>query len=364
VKKRVLFFIPSLGHGGAERVVTTLLKHLDRNQFSLTLVVINPRDSVLWPEVPRDVEVIKLGLGRVRYAIPKIICLVWKRRPDVVFSTLGHLNLVMAALRPLMPRKCKFIARESSIVSEVLLRCPRPRLLSWMYRRFYSKHDVVICQSQYMQKDLVENYKCPLLKTILINNPVDVRHIQGFVGKGMKEKAVVFQKKRTNLVAAGRLVAVKGFDLLVEAIAMLNTSSVSLTILGDGPQRARLEELVKEYRLEDRINLIGHQANPHIWFASADAVILSSHYEGFPNVALEALACGSPIIATPAIGGTTEILHDIPECVIAREISSMALAEAIEEWLEGPQQRVPLSAVRPYRVSKIIKEYEQLLAAV
>src|SRR5438874_636849 len=100
--------IPTLAGGGSERVLVTLLRHLDRTLFIPTLVVIDTRNAVFLNDVPSDVTLIDLGCTRVRYALPKLLRLIWRRRPDVVLSTLGQLNLALAILRPLLPNRVRY----------------------------------------------------------------------------------------------------------------------------------------------------------------------------------------------------------------------------------------------------------------
>ena len=104
--RRALFVIPTLTGGGSERVVTNLLKYLDRRRFRLTLAVVDMRQAEFLSDVPEDVEVVDLRCLRVRYALPKLIAMIWRLRPDVVFSTLGHLNLALAILATVASRWC------------------------------------------------------------------------------------------------------------------------------------------------------------------------------------------------------------------------------------------------------------------
>ena len=138
-RTRLLFLIPTLTGGGAERVVVTLLQHLDRTRFELALAVVDTRDAAFRDQVPADVEFIDLGCRRVRQALPKLVRLLWWRRPDVVMSTLGHLNLALAIVRPLLPGGTRYVARETTIVSQGLTEYSRPRLWAWAYRRFYGR---------------------------------------------------------------------------------------------------------------------------------------------------------------------------------------------------------------------------------
>ena len=360
---RLLFLLPGLRGGGAERVVTTLLRNLDRSKFNLTLAVVDVREAVFLGDIPDDVDVIDLGCRRVRYVLPRLVALIWGRRPDVVFSTVGHLNLAVAILRPLLPSWPRYLARETAIVSQVLADYKPSWLWRWMYRRLYSRYDTIVCQSRDMLRDLVMNHDVPEEKAILIHNPVAVERIRQLAVKPLREgiQEACKSKDVVQLLAAGRLVRQKGFDLLIEALALLETDRIHLSILGTGPLWAWLQQVARMKGVAGRVRFEGFQTNPYSWFARADAFVSSSRYEGFPNVVVEALACGTPVIATPAPGGTREILDVIPECVVAKDMSSKALAEAIGVWLAGGRNPVSEEAVAPYHLSTIMDRYEKLL---
>ena len=89
--------------------------------------------------------------------------------------------------------------------------------------------------------------------------------------------------------------------------------------------------MIEHYKLQGQVNLLGYQKNPYIWISRADAFVLSSYYEGFPNVVLEALSCSTPVISTPAPGGTKEILESIDGCYLSNEISATSIMKAISD---------------------------------
>lgn len=358
-RRSVLFLIPTLRGGGAERVIVTLLRHLDRSRFRLAIGVVDMRDAVYRDEIPSDVEFIDLGVTRVRHALPKIAALIWKRRPDVVFSTLGHLNLALAMVRPLLPDGVRYIARETSIVSYALQAYRLSGVWKTLYRWFYTRHDLLICQSRYMQTDLVERFGYPGERSVVINNPVDADLFRRLAAAPLDRSG--FRAGSVRLVAAGRMTEVKGFDLLIEAIALLAEPRIHLVLLGEGPLLNELKQLAVARGVAEQVDFVGFQSNPYAWFARADAFVLSSRYEGFPNVVLEALTCGTPVIATPAPGGTREILDGIPECVVAEEVSAQSLADAIGRWLQGPRKRVRSSVIAPYSLGSILGRYEEVL---
>jgi glycosyltransferase involved in cell wall biosynthesis len=363
-RKSVLFLIPTLAGGGAERVMVTLLRYLDRSQFDLTLAVIDTRDAVFRSDLPPDIEFIDLGRQRVLHALVPIVRLIWRRRPEVVFCTLGHLNLALALLRPLMPRGPRFVARESNVPSEQLRDERFPRVWHWLYRRIYRRHDLVVCQSRTMLVDLETNFGLLPERSVVIANPVDLDRIRLLAADGSASAPMDDDPGVIRLVAAGRLVPQKGFDLLIEAIALLPDIALQLTILGEGPLRQDLLDLVQRLELEQRVQMVGFQSNPYAWFARADAFVLPSRYEGLPNVVLEALACGTPVIATPAAGVAVEVLQDVAECVLAPQASAKAIAGAIRSWAGGTRRRVPVSAVSAYGIEGIVSQYQRQLGSL
>lgn len=357
----VLFIIPTLTLGGAERVIVTLLRHFDRSRFKLAIAVVDTRNEIYRNDIPSDVEFIDLGVSNVRYALPKIIGLVWKLRPNVVFSTVGHLNLALALIRPLLPQEIRCIARETSMVSYTLQVYRWPAVWAALYRWFYKRHDLIVCQSRDMQNDLVECFGYPRQQSVVINNPVDVDLVRLQSAEPLNHSDL--DDEKIWLVSAGRMIDVKGFDLLIEAIVLLDEPRIHLSLLGEGPLLDELKKLAEIRGVAHQIEFAGLQTNPFPWFARASAFVLSSRHEGFPNVVLEALACGTPVIATPAPGGLREIIDAIPECFVAEQLTAEALADAISDWIASPQKRIPQSVVAPYAIGPIVRMYEDSILA-
>ncbi len=358
-RRHVLILIPTLQGGGAERVIVTLLQHMDRARFRFTLAVVDARGDVFRHELPDDVGFVDLGARRVRHALPSIFRLIWRHKPQVVLTTIGHMNLALALLRILLPREIRFIAREATIVSQQIEGSASPALARWAYRYTYARFDQIVCQSYYMQQDLIDHFGVRQEKTVVINNPVDVERIRVLAAQAQPDPERSRYSGGLALVAVGRLSPEKGPELLIQAIALCGRSQVHLTLVGDGPMRKQLEQQVDRLGLRERVTFTGFQSNPYTWIAAADALVLSSRYEGFPNVVLEALACRKPVIATPAPGGLMEIVARVPGCVLATEISARALSRAIGDFDQGTL--IAADAVAPYSVGSICRRYEALL---
>src|SRR5688500_1395513 len=137
--RSLLLIAPSLGGGGAKPGMLTVLRYLDRSNSKLTLAVVDGRGARYLQELAPDVEYVDLGFTRVRYAAPALLRLIWKRRPDVVLSTVGHLNLSLALLKPFLPRGTRLIARETSVLDHALQDNPVDRAFRVAYRRVYRR---------------------------------------------------------------------------------------------------------------------------------------------------------------------------------------------------------------------------------
>jgi len=250
-------------------------------------------------------------------------------------------------------------------VSENLKLAPRRRVSRWAYRRAYPRFDLVICQSAYMRDDLIRHFAFPRSKAVVIHNPVDTERIRRLASNGHPvsdrgRSASACSGRMPHLVAAGRLSREKGFDLLIEALALCDAIRPRLTLLGEGPLRSALERLAIDKRVADRVCFAGFQNNPYPFFAQADAFVLSSRYEGFPNVVLEALACGTPVIATPAPGGLAEIASIAGGVAVASAVEARALSTAIEQFLTGKTKTAQIS-LASFHVDRIVDQYQKLL---
>jgi glycosyltransferase involved in cell wall biosynthesis len=221
-------------------------------------------------------------------------------QPDLIVSTLGYINVTLLALQPLL-RGVPILVREANTPSRSLPNQPFSRTIAAAYRLLYPRAAAVVCQSEWMRDELQRDYRVPRERLHLIYNPVDVEKVRTASRQPMRHPG-----SGVRLVAAGRLTRQKGFDRLIELLPQLD-DDVHLTLLGDGVDRAALEQRVHELGLEPKVSIPGFIDEPWPWFAGADAFVLPSRWEGMPNVALEALAVGTPVIATSEAGGIAEV---------------------------------------------------------
>lgn len=304
-KIRVAFVLPDFGGGGAEKVTMTLLRNLDRERFAPELVVF-ARDGPLSEFVPADIVVRNLDRNRLRHAFVGLFRELSNLKADVLFSSVHHANLALLAMRPFLPGRPRVVVRESNTPSFSLPSLNFTFALRMGYRFLYPRADTIICISQKIREELARDFGVASSRLATLANPVDIEGIRALAKVGNLTSG-----EGVHFVAAGRLTPKKGYDRLLRLFAKTR-SDAHLTILGDGPEEARLHQLSHQLGIANRVTLAGFVTNPWRYYAAADAFLVTSHWEGLPNAALEALACGAPVVATPEAGGIAEIVTEAP----------------------------------------------------
>jgi len=346
--------LPNLEPGGAERLVTTLLQHLPRERLELHLALV-ARYGLLLETIPDDVVVHHLRAGRVRRAPVPLIRLAWRLRPDVVLSTLGYMNLALIPMWPFLPSGTRLMVREANTLSAEVETFPRARPWIAAYRALYPRADRILCPARAMKSDLVNNFGIPEESISYIPNPVDLEELD----KAAQGESP-FRGAGPHLLSVGRLAPQKGFDDMIQALARLLPSrpEAQLWILGEGSERERLEALSDELGVAGNVHLVGHVPNPYVWMRCCDLFVLSSHFEGLPNVVLEAIACGARVCAFDSPGGTREILEQIEGHRLVPAGDVPALADAIGEMLDAGGEAGALPT--EYHLASVVNAYTDL----
>lgn len=362
-RKKVLFLAPSLTHGGAERVFSILLRHLDRSCFEPHLGVLQAEGTYLG-DLSQDTVIHDLKAPRIRYALPPILRLVRKLRPHTVMATLRPLNLLLILSKPFLPGGTRVLVRETAMPSPTLeYETAHPRVWEWLYRHLYKRADCVIGLSDAMVADLMQNFNVPPEKIVRIYNPVDSQRVWELAAIG----PTPYVSPGPHLVAAGRLSREKGFDVLLAAMPAVvrHFPTAELLVLGEGPLKAELTDQMRRLSLTQNVHFPGFESNPWRYFRHADLFILPSRYEGLPNVLLEALALGTPVVATDCPGGVREIQACDPEMVLVPPENPNALAQAVilacgksRSIPEGHKKALP--NVNQFDLQEAVRQYSRL----
>lgn len=355
-KISLIFILPDLETGGAERIVMTIANHLLREKFEPKLMLLRKEGGYL-EFLKNDVEIIDLKTPRIRHSIKPILSEIRKRKPDIVFCGFGEVNAYLSLFIKLFP-KTKFIARETNVVSQHVTR----KEIRFFYK-FYNNYDKIICQSDDMKDDLLSNFNIKKDKIVKINNPVDFNFIDEKLT--VSNKPENFSEDFKNVVAIGNLSYRKGFDNLLKVFYHLKKEKIKLHILGDGRDKEILHEMKSELDL-DNVIFYGQQKNPYQFLKFADLFILSSRYEGFPNVLLEAGACGTYALANHCKGGINEIIEPQINGEIANIENHENFAQKIIKILNETHDKTAIRNSIQSRFSKdiILEKYESLLLSL
>lgn len=357
-KKKLVIVIPSLRGGGAERVMVNILRNLDRKKFDIRLILIK-KEGPYVSLVPDDVSVIDLNANRVRYALLKLIKELNTFKPDVILSTLGHLNLALLILKPLIKGSPRIVVREANTPSKSMgeLSTSKKKVFWYLYKKLYPKADLIIAQCKDMKKDIMNSFNIDEGKIKYIYNPLDLALIESKMRQGNP-----YNPKKINFIATGRLTYQKGFDILIDAFKEVNDKlpNAHLTILGKGELENHLKQQVEKLKINENVTFAGFKENPYPYYYYADTYVLSSRWEGFPNTLLEALACGVKVVATDCQSGPREILEDNEYGILVRVGDFNSLSQGmISSYLEVNKTH---NRADNFRIDKIIKDYEAILS--
>ncbi|MBN44001.1 MAG: hypothetical protein CML94_00560 [Rhodobiaceae bacterium] len=347
---KITFLMPSLKAGGAQRVMINIISRLISQKFQVNLILINYKGD-LYDALPKEVSTIVLNKSRVRYSILQLYRIIKNERPDIVFSSLAHVNLIVLFLKKFLPNKIKFVVREANTPSIII----KSKLMKFIYRNLYSSSDQIIAQSNIIEKELIQKFGINKNKISRINNPVDTKKIRSrinFFSRLTNDKSI--------LILASRLVFQKGIDELILNLKFLNKEYL-LLVLGEGPELSSLIKLVHENNLEKKVVFLGYLDNPWEKIASADLFLLPSRWEGTPNAALEALACGTKVIATPNSGGLMDLTTAIKKGDVIISNMGKTFIKTIEDNLRDLKSKIELSKLpKEFNYDTTLNKYVNL----
>ncbi len=361
---RLTFTISSLSCGGAERALSTLANSFSGAGHQVTVITVDTPDSDFYR---LDDEVTRVALGMLSKSasmgiavcrnVQRLIAFrksILASRPDVVIGFMSRTSVI--SLISCLGLGIPVIACEQQD--------PRwgreSRTWEFLRRLTYPRLAALVSAS-----GGVDNYFdwIPRQRRRVIPNPLaDVRDYSN------AEPALHMDGTRKHIVAMGRLVHQKGFDLLIDAFSALSDTfrNLDLTILGEGPERGNLERLIAARRLEGRVLLPGQTEAPFPILKQADLFVLSSRFEGFGNVLCEAMACGLPVVSFDCPSGPGDIIRDGVDGVLVPPGDVKSLADALRRLLTDGTERERLASrasevVERFGVKYVMAQWENLL---
>jgi glycosyltransferase involved in cell wall biosynthesis len=326
---RVLFVSASLGGGGAERFVATVLRHLDRHRFAPQLCLFR-RDLAYG--LPEDVPLAVLAKRHpwdIPLAIGKLARLIDTARPDVVLSAFAHPNFVTGSALLLCRRRPRWVARVSNDPQRGESGAPR-RLM----RRLYRRAERILANSSALAEAVAEAYPALAGRVTTLPNATDFEQLDALAAATSRSRTAGLA-----LLAVGRLTRQKRVDLMIEALRRLPEPRAELSVLGEGPLRGALERHAARLGLTERVHFEGFQTNPYARMATSDIFVLASDYEGLPNAMIEAQGLGLPAVATDCRYGPSEIVDPGVSGLLVPTGDAAALAAALARLAGDPELR-------------------------
>ena len=328
---KILFFIEELRAGGAEKVLCNLVNEMDQSRFDITvqtlcLCLFRVRYRYCYGEKNR--------INNYRCRVEAAAGLTYPLRMkddyqiEVAYLECGATKILAGSTN----KKAKKVAW---VHCDLALKMSDPQAFADKASKWYEKYDRVVCVSQ----TALESFRSLFgmdQKTLVLYNTVD--------DAAIREKALMqiprrANKRRMTVVSVGRLSEEKCFDRLLHVHRQLLDSGVAhdLWILGDGPEREKLSQMIADLHLEDSAKLVGYCENPYPYMADADLLVCSSRYEGFSTFVTEGLILRKPIVTTRC-SGMEELLGD-SEYGLITENSGEALLEGLRRMLRDPALR-------------------------
>jgi N-acetylgalactosamine-N,N'-diacetylbacillosaminyl-diphospho-undecaprenol 4-alpha-N-acetylgalactosaminyltransferase len=310
---KVTFLINSLSSGGAEKVLSVLANELVKQTFQVEIIFLEKNefyklDDRVKKTYLSDFNGKESGLKKLLY----IPILAWKLKK---YIKQNNINLIQShiyranyvnVLAKIFGTNHKTQIVNAGRISRYKELGLIGKINLWLIKWLYAKADLIILKSKGMQEDMQNLFKFKN-KQIVINNPYDIKKIQKLALEKFDD--FMFDKSKKYLISVGRLIKLKRNSDLIEILPNLN-ENIEIIFLGDGEEKENLVSLAKSLKVAKRVHFLGRVKNPYKYMAKSDIFVSCSESEGFPNVLVEAMICGIPVISSDCISGPMEILGD------------------------------------------------------
>jgi glycosyltransferase involved in cell wall biosynthesis len=359
---RVAFFVPTLRFGGVERVFVNLARGFSERGVQVDLVT--PEiGGEFTGELGPQVRLIHLKARRVLTSLPKLVRYLHRERPAAVVAAMEHSSLTALWARELARTPTRIIATVHTNLSQVVSHAPslRVRLVPFFCRRSLHWADAVVAVSRGVADDLAHHAPRCRDRIRVIYNPVINADMLSQSRESL-DHPWFSPGQPPVILGVGRLAKQKDFATLIKAFALvLQRRGARLLILGEGEERAHLEAMVRNLGLDGDVCLPGFTMNPYSYMSRAALFVMSSAWEGFGNVLVEALASGVPVVATDCESGPREILETVNCGQLVPVANVEAMADAIFRSLDARPEMPPPHSLRSFELDSVVDDYLSLL---
>jgi glycosyltransferase involved in cell wall biosynthesis len=356
---KIAIFISFSGQGGVERMINNLAQGFLDHGLAVDMVIAREKGAHL-SSIPVGVRQIRLGTNHTLTALPGLIRYLRSETPDVLLAVKDRAIKTAVLARSLSGSHIRLAGRLGTTVSAALK--GRGFFRRWLWytgmKKFYSRVDKLVAVSRGVADDILSITGLPPERVCVIPNPV-VTPLMYRMASDTVPHPWLLASEIPVIMGAGRLTAQKDFPTLLRAFAAYREMGAGrLIILGEGESRGELESLASTLGISDSIHMPGFVENPYAWLARCSLFVLSSLWEGSPNVLTEALALGVPVVSTDCPSGPREILENGRYGQLVPMGDETALARAMALTLDTPPAADLLTrAAERFSLKNSVKEY-------
>ena len=278
IKKKILFILPNLNYGGAEKVTINFFNNLNEKKFDKELIIQGGKGP-LGKKILKKKLIKYFQYNKFISFIPCLIRYIKKKEPHYIYSTLSHVSFFLLLLRIIGLVKAKLIIRESNFIKKTIFASKNKFLLFLYYKIFYKKIDIVIASSKTISNDIAKFTSLNKKKIFILYNPVEKIF---FNKKKYKNK-----KNIIRFLSIGRLTYQKNFQNMIKILSVFKNYNWELKIIGTGKEKNNLIKLIIELGLNNKIKIIDNCHNIFKEIANTDYYLISSRWEGMPNAVIE-----------------------------------------------------------------------------
>ncbi|MCG3741547.1 glycosyltransferase [Vibrio cincinnatiensis] len=360
--KKITLFISSLAGGGAEGVCVNVANGLADHGWQVNLLVLHTNNVAYLERVSPKVNLVVLGINHARHAPLPLLRYIRQHKPEKMLVFNYELAVLAVMLRSLFRFKTKIIARNINTFSKNTTQLQgiwRRYIVTPLINYFYNKCDHIINQCQAMRDDLISVFPHLADKTSVIYNPV-AKHVEDYA----KAHDLTQVEKQDYLLCVGRLEKQKAFHYAIEGFAGIANDfpTLRLKIVGQGSLEQSLKQCAQDFGVTDRVDFEGFQADMIPYYLYAKATLLTSLYEGFPNVLIESITLGTPVIAFDCPSGPREIIQEGVNGYLVDYQCLVSLVRALSTVLVRKNNpKVVFSTAGAYKISFTISAYVNII---